>query len=200
MRPPGRSSAKVGTPESEPFVSTSRPAPRWIAIPKVVGRYYDPATGQFLNVDPLVDLTGAPYFYAGDDPVNEVDPSGNDWADVASAIISAIVQVGAILGYGHAGIQPPQNVEQPPAKVKPAEPAPRPNQEQLPPNKSGNSPSSGDEGCLDAEYSSSSATLVDCGGEPFGGLFGGGDDDIVPDDFEYPWNAICDPVLTTLYT
>jgi RHS repeat-associated protein len=166
----------------------------------LVHRYYDPATGQFLNVDPLVDLTGAPYFYAGDDPVNEVDPSGNDWADVASAIISAIVQVGAILGYGHAGIQPPQNVEQPPAKVKPAEPAPRPNQEQLPPNKSGNSPSSGDEGCLDAEYSSSSATLVDCGGEPFGGLFGGGDDDIVPDDFEYPWNAICDPVLTTLYT
>jgi hypothetical protein len=41
-----------------------------------VGRYYDPATGQFLSVDPLVNLTAAPYFYAGDDPVNGTDPSG----------------------------------------------------------------------------------------------------------------------------
>ena len=30
-----------------------------------VGRYYDPATGQFLSVDPLVDETGQPYAYAG---------------------------------------------------------------------------------------------------------------------------------------
>lgn len=41
-----------------------------------VGRYYDPATGQFLSVDPLVDETGQPYAYTGDDPVNGVDPSG----------------------------------------------------------------------------------------------------------------------------
>jgi len=39
-------------------------------------RYYDPVTGQFLNVDPLVSKTGAPYFYAGDDPVNAGDPIG----------------------------------------------------------------------------------------------------------------------------
>jgi RHS repeat-associated protein len=39
-------------------------------------RYYDPATGQFLTVDPLVSLTGKPYGFADDDPVNESDPSG----------------------------------------------------------------------------------------------------------------------------
>jgi hypothetical protein len=39
-------------------------------------RYYDPATGQFLSVDPLVNETGAPYSYAGDDPVDEADPTG----------------------------------------------------------------------------------------------------------------------------
>ena len=39
-------------------------------------RYYDPATGQFLTVDPLVSLTGEPYSYAGDNPVNASDPSG----------------------------------------------------------------------------------------------------------------------------
>jgi RHS repeat-associated protein len=33
-------------------------------------REYDPATAQFLSVDPAVPLTRAPYNYAGDNPVN----------------------------------------------------------------------------------------------------------------------------------
>ena len=41
-----------------------------------VRRYYDPATGQFISVDPLVDQTEAPYAYAADDPVDASDPSG----------------------------------------------------------------------------------------------------------------------------
>jgi hypothetical protein len=44
----------------------------------LVDRYYDPATGQFLTVDPLVDETGQPYAYTDDDPVNAVDPNGLD--------------------------------------------------------------------------------------------------------------------------
>ena len=39
-------------------------------------RYYDPQTGQFISVDPLVDRTGQAYAYTGDDPVNKVDPMG----------------------------------------------------------------------------------------------------------------------------
>lgn len=39
-------------------------------------RYYDPATGQFLSVDPLVDVTGQPYAYTGGDPVNSSDQAG----------------------------------------------------------------------------------------------------------------------------
>ncbi|HTD08364.1 MAG TPA: RHS repeat-associated core domain-containing protein [Solirubrobacteraceae bacterium] len=39
-------------------------------------RVYDPATAQFLSVDPLEKVTGAPYTYAGDNPVNEADPTG----------------------------------------------------------------------------------------------------------------------------
>jgi RHS repeat-associated protein len=39
-------------------------------------REYDPATAQFLSVDPLVWLTRAPYTYAGDNPLNFGDPSG----------------------------------------------------------------------------------------------------------------------------
>jgi RHS repeat-associated protein len=39
-------------------------------------RVYDPATAQFLSVDPFAAVTGAPYSYAGDSPINEVDPTG----------------------------------------------------------------------------------------------------------------------------
>ncbi|HEX4115159.1 MAG TPA: RHS repeat-associated core domain-containing protein [Solirubrobacteraceae bacterium] len=39
-------------------------------------RNYDPATGQFLSVDPLVSATHEPYVYAGDDPLTYRDRSG----------------------------------------------------------------------------------------------------------------------------
>ena len=44
--------------------------------PSVIGRYYDPGTGQFISVDPAVDQTEAPYAYVSGDPVNGVDPIG----------------------------------------------------------------------------------------------------------------------------
>jgi len=39
-------------------------------------RAYDPKTAQFLTVDPISKLTRAPYYYASDNPVNHVDPTG----------------------------------------------------------------------------------------------------------------------------
>jgi RHS repeat-associated protein len=39
-------------------------------------RYYSPATAVFLTVDPALSTTHAPYSYANNDPVNEVDPRG----------------------------------------------------------------------------------------------------------------------------
>jgi len=41
-----------------------------------VNRYYDPATDQFLSVDPDVAETGEPYAFTGDDPLNATDPLG----------------------------------------------------------------------------------------------------------------------------
>ncbi len=39
-------------------------------------RVYDPATAQFLSIDPLAATTRMPYTYAGDNPLNFDDPSG----------------------------------------------------------------------------------------------------------------------------
>jgi RHS repeat-associated protein len=39
-------------------------------------RVYDPATAQFLTVDPLVRFTRALYTYAQDNPLNRADPTG----------------------------------------------------------------------------------------------------------------------------
>jgi len=39
-------------------------------------RAYDPATAQFLTVDPLVQSTRALYMYAQDNPLNRADPTG----------------------------------------------------------------------------------------------------------------------------
>jgi RHS repeat-associated protein len=39
-------------------------------------RYYDPKTAQFISVDPWSSLTGSPYGYASDNPLNLSDPSG----------------------------------------------------------------------------------------------------------------------------
>ncbi len=39
-------------------------------------RTYDPATAQFLSVDPIEAITRAPYTYGEDNPLNQRDPSG----------------------------------------------------------------------------------------------------------------------------
>jgi RHS repeat-associated protein len=39
-------------------------------------RYYDPATGQLISIDPMAGSTRTPYSYVGGDPVNFVDPTG----------------------------------------------------------------------------------------------------------------------------
>jgi hypothetical protein len=83
----------------------------------LVGRYYDPGTGQFLTVDPDISETGQAYAYTGDDPVNGVDPLGLCWpswacgaehkiggaaTDVGRAVGGAATDVGSFVA-NHAG-------------------------------------------------------------------------------------------------
>jgi RHS repeat-associated protein len=52
------------------------------AMVYLVNRYYDPATGQFLGVDPDLKATGTPFAYAGDDPVMNSDDLGLSWWNI----------------------------------------------------------------------------------------------------------------------
>ena len=61
----------------------------------LVHRYYDPGTGQFLSVDPLVGETGQPYQYAEGDPPNASDPNG---LDTQGACVGGQLGVGPITG------------------------------------------------------------------------------------------------------
>lgn len=57
-----------------------------------VARYYDPTTAQFLTRDPLEALTGAPFSYADDDPLDQTDPTGlSVWGDIKSGVGGALV-------------------------------------------------------------------------------------------------------------
>jgi RHS repeat-associated protein len=66
-------------------------------------RTYDPATAQFLTIDPINSLTRAPYNYAGDNPVNYMDRTGlcsivpgspeNCFSEVPGAIVSGVESV-----------------------------------------------------------------------------------------------------------
>jgi RHS repeat-associated protein len=67
--------------ESGPQLATWRSIDQRVRGVELSGRsarYYDPSTGQFLTVDPLVAMTATPYGYAGNNPINRMDRSGLD--------------------------------------------------------------------------------------------------------------------------
>jgi RHS repeat-associated protein len=45
----------------------------------LIHRSYDPRTGQFLSVDPMLQLSGSAYGYVGGNPLNGIDPNGLCW-------------------------------------------------------------------------------------------------------------------------
>jgi RHS repeat-associated protein len=61
-------------------------------------RTYDPATAQFLSVDPFLALTGEPYSYAEDNPINKYDPSGRCGLVCIGGIALGVVAVGTGVG------------------------------------------------------------------------------------------------------
>ncbi len=59
-----------------PWTASSQYADAESGFQYLRARYYEPATGQFLNDDPLVAITRAPYSYVNGGSLNSTDPSG----------------------------------------------------------------------------------------------------------------------------
>ncbi len=61
-------------------------------------RYYDPATAQFLTVDPALSKTHEPYAYVGDKPLMSIDPSGECATARTAALNSTAEECKKLLG------------------------------------------------------------------------------------------------------
>lgn len=69
-------------------------------------RYYDPYLGRFLSPDPIGLAGGINFYaYAGDDPINGVDPSGLSSTDAQSNLSPGAISIlaGAVRGIGDNG-------------------------------------------------------------------------------------------------
>jgi hypothetical protein len=68
-------------------------------VKSIINRYYDPATDEFMSIDPDVATTDQPYVFTNDDPLNAEDPLGeNIWSTIAKGVaivlgITAIIVV-----------------------------------------------------------------------------------------------------------
>jgi RHS repeat-associated protein len=54
---------------------------RSLSRSNIPNRYYDPATSQFLTVDPMQAATESPYGYVNDSPMNGADATGLFWGE-----------------------------------------------------------------------------------------------------------------------
>jgi len=68
-----------GSCPSNPFLYAGQFLDKASGLYYMRARWYDPQTAQFTSVDPFSILTGQPYAYANDNPINMVDPLGLSW-------------------------------------------------------------------------------------------------------------------------
>ncbi|HEV3093978.1 MAG TPA: RHS repeat-associated core domain-containing protein [Solirubrobacteraceae bacterium] len=61
-------------------------------------RTYDPATAQFMSVDPWVAITGEPYSYVGDNPLTFSDPTGRCGFWCVTGIVAGGIALGTGIG------------------------------------------------------------------------------------------------------
>lgn len=73
--PYGNLTGKTGT-ASTPLLYNGQYTDLETGLQYLRARYYDPKTAQFITVDPWNTLTGSPYGYASNNPLNLSDPSG----------------------------------------------------------------------------------------------------------------------------
>ena len=73
----------------------------------LVHRYYDPAIGQFISIDPELTQTGQPYAYSIDDPVNGIDSlgdAGSKKEQAVGAVVAFVLSISMITQIAAQGV------------------------------------------------------------------------------------------------
>jgi RHS repeat-associated protein len=96
----GRTTSSTGTVRT-PLLYTGAFNDEETGFYYLVNRYYDPATAQFLTVDPAFDVTLSPYGYVGNDPLNAIDPLGLfGWSNFFHRVGTAALVAGGVAAIG----------------------------------------------------------------------------------------------------
>lgn len=99
----GQIVAHTGT-ETTPIGWQGQYADAGTGLHYLLARYYDPATAQFLTLDPAADITGQPYDYAANNPLNYSDASGLEptpwYSTVNPAFVPFTEPFTALAGHG----------------------------------------------------------------------------------------------------
>jgi RHS repeat-associated protein len=74
-------------------------------------RYFDPSTGQFVTLDPLVGGTRSPYAYVNGNPLNNIDPTGQCGPCflIIALVVIVVVVAKAVFDPGRRGGNNPAN-------------------------------------------------------------------------------------------
>jgi RHS repeat-associated protein len=92
-------------PQVTPFGYAGQYTNEQDGLQNLRARSYEPTTGQFLTRDPIEALTGQPYAYTADNPINGVDPTGlislslPSPGEVVETIAHAALDTAAVLPY-----------------------------------------------------------------------------------------------------
>ncbi len=79
--PFGEIASQTGSEEDTHFDFTGQERDHGTGLMYFGARYYDPVVGRFLTMDPLANVRPweSPYMYVGNNPLNNIDPTGEDW-------------------------------------------------------------------------------------------------------------------------
>jgi RHS repeat-associated protein len=96
---PTTTSLVVGAPSSSIGYAGSYTLPAGGGLDDMGARDYNPATGSFLSLDPMLGISGQPYAYASDVPDYYTDPSGRLFGvdNLIAGGIGAIAGAGGVL-------------------------------------------------------------------------------------------------------
>ncbi len=102
-QPFGAQTITTAAPFTQPFGYTGAYTQPTTGLLHLSARYYDPTLGRFTQQDPS-GQDNNPYTYAGNDPINHVDPNGLDfdWIDellgaAVATIVGSFCTIGAVV-------------------------------------------------------------------------------------------------------